>query len=139
MIRCITAIAALAIAAPLIAKAPPAEGWSRVSQTTEQDHWIRDKDWTAGRPDTDRIFVWTWVDHKRSRTTSHEMILLEINCPAEAYRFAQMQRFDRAGKSTPLGGTAWEIAAPETIIGEIVRLTCMEPEQTQEQQQREFW
>jgi hypothetical protein len=131
MIRHITAIAALAIAAPLTAKAPPAEGWSRVDEAAEIDHWIRDKDWMSGRPNMTSALVWVWVDHKRSRSISHEMILLEINCPAEGYRFVQSQSFDARGTATSNGGTEWEFAPPSTIIGEIVRVTCMEPEQVQ--------
>lgn len=131
MNRYIAIVAALALAAPAAATPPPAEGWSRINQTGDQDHWIRDKDWMAGRPDSASVLVWTWVDHKRSRTISHEMILLEINCPAEAYRFAQMRSFDHRGVSTPLGATEWEIATPGTIIGEIVRVTCMAPERVQ--------
>jgi hypothetical protein len=131
MIRYIAAAAALALAAPLTAKAPPAEGWSLISEGTEQGHWIRDKDWMAGRPDSTSALVWVWVDHKRSRTTSHEMILLEINCPAESYRLVQTQGFDLRGKSTSYGGTEWKVATPSTIIGEIVGVTCMEPEQEQ--------
>jgi hypothetical protein len=131
MIRYIAAAAALALAAPLTAKAPPAEGWSRIDESAELDHWIRDKDWMAGRPDSTSALVWVWVDHKRSRTISHEMILLEINCPAEGYRLVQTQRFDLRGKSTSHGGTEWQFATPSTIIGEIVGVTCMEPEQVQ--------
>lgn len=143
MIRHIAAVAALALAAPVHAEPPTGEGWTRINVTADQDHWIRDKDWTAGRPDTTSALVWTWVDHKRSRTISHELILLEINCPAELYRFVQMQSFDHRGKSTSFAGTAWEFAPPETIIGEVVRVTCMEPApiapEQQQQQQREFW
>jgi hypothetical protein len=131
MIRHITVIAALAIAAPLAAKAPPAEGWSRVDESANLDHWIRDKDWMAGRPDSTSAIVWVWVDHKRSRTISHEMILLEVNCPAEGYRFLQSQSFDPSGNATSHGSTKWEFAPPSTIIGEIVRVTCMEPEPDQ--------
>lgn len=141
MIRYIAA-AALVMAAPLAAEPPSSEGWTRINVAPDQDHWIRDKDWQAGRPDTTAALVWTWIDHKRSRTVSHEMILLEINCPSETYRFVQMQSFDKRGNSTSMGGTKWEFAAPETIIGEVVRVTCMEPEDAPQQRQvpqREIW
>jgi hypothetical protein len=135
------AAAALICAASLEAAPPATEGWSRIDEGTAQDHWIRDKDWTAGRPDDRSVLVWTWVDHKRSRTVSHELILLEINCPAEGYRFVQMQSFDHRGQSTSMGGNEWEHAAPTTIIGEIVRVTCMEPQDAPQQpvDRREFW
>lgn len=141
MIRYTTAAAALALAAPLNAAPPPDEGWTLISEVSDRDYWIRDKDWMAGRPEDTSAMVWTWVDLKTSRTASHDLILLEINCPAEAYRFVQTQSFDRRGKSTSHGSTEWEFAAPETIIGGIVHVTCMEPESEPAQQgnQREFW
>ena len=135
-------LAALLIAAPLAAAPPPSEGWTLISEGDDRDTWIRDKDWMAGLPDTASAFVWSWIDHKRNATVSHEMILLEINCPAETYRFAQMQSYSKRGKSTSLGGSRWEFAAPETIIGEVVRVTCMEPEAPAQQRQvpqRELW
>lgn len=142
MIRYITIAAALIAAAPVTAAPPSEEGWTRINEDTDKDYWLRDRDWLAGRPGDTNALVWTWVDHKRSRTTSYDLILLEIDCPAEGYRFAQSHSFDHRGKSSELGSSEWRHAAPGTIIAEIVRVTCMEPAQTPQQQQtnrREFW
>lgn len=142
MIRYIAIAAALIAATPVTATPPSEEGWTLIDKGTTHDHWVRDRDWTAGRPGDTGALVWTWVDHKRSRTTSHDLILLEINCRAEGYRFAQAHSFDIRGKSSPLGTTEWEHAAPGTVIAEIVRVTCMEPAEAPQPQQtnrREFW
>jgi hypothetical protein len=130
-------LAALTFAVPADAKAPPAEGWTMADKGDEVDHWIRDKDWLAGRSDSEGVLVWTWVDHKKSRTVSHELILLEINCPAEGFRFVQGRQFNHAGKGVDIGSTEWMHAPPHTIIGNVVEFTCMAA--TEPQAPAQYW
>ena len=127
MKKLISTAAALLMAAPLGAAPPSEEGWYLVSEHEDRDYWIRNKDWTAGRPADRSVLVWTWVDHKANRSIAYENLLLEINCPIETYRFVKIQSFDHRGKVTTHSGSSWEFASPSSIIGEIVRLTCMEP------------
>lgn len=121
------AIAALATAAQ--AEPPPAEGWSQIDDDTETTIYIRDKDWTAGRPDSESVMVWTWIHQKRKRGVSHTIMLVQINCPSESYRTVKVTDYSTTGKATDLGTADWDFATPNTVIGEIVRLTCLPPQQ----------
>lgn len=129
----------LALIAPASAKPPPQEGWTLVDKGRERDYWIRNKDWMAGRPSDRNVLVWAWADHKISRTLSHEMMLVEIDCPSEGFRFVQTQQYSLRGDSTSLGATQWRHAPPESIVAEIVRLTCMEPSSETATSKERFW
>lgn len=139
--RYVFAAAALVLAAPLNAgETPPQSEWTQVHSDEDGAIFIRDKDWFAGRPDSTSVLVWVWMQHKNSPSVSHTTMLTEINCPAEAYRYVQMHDFDHKGKQSSLGGGKWEFASPETVIGEVVKATCMEPGSQDEPQQPEnFW
>jgi hypothetical protein len=124
------AIAALLFALPSAATAE----WTFVDTTIDnEDIFIRDEDWLAGRSHHRDARVWVRIDHSRNRKTPYRytMMLVSINCPAETYRFLHGTAFMPNGRSTSERvSTTSEYAVPGTIAAEIVEMTCFDPTPT---------
>jgi hypothetical protein len=130
------AIAAIALLIPTSALAGQEHaraGWTEIIEDDEARFFLRDQDWKNGRSHMTNVKVWARIQmiHPDPIWTS-AMVYYRINCVNDTFQTIQATYYNADGsvKSTA-GSNAPTHPVPGSNAGEMVRLTCVDPQPRQ--------